>query len=471
MSFSLQQLFFAHAAILIVAALLFARALPLNLWMCAVVVHMSVPLFILVKGNQSAIYLIDLVAPLLALYALVSLRREQADVAGVTRSLIALLIVVPLAAGAMAYALSNIDGMGLRETQETLLWFFRNMVFLCVFLFAARQPLDGERAVALIKLVLLLSTVSAALSMLSYFGPINMAVFEMLSAQKDAQWTMALESSRIGFGFLGLFRAAVGQWYVCVVLLAVASLGVLKPAYKLVAGAAIVLGIGVVLLSYSRAGVVGLAAGLLVLALFGGSRGQKFMAMVAVVVAVAWFYLQSDLVGERVGSIVAADDDASAGRLHIWGLSLKLFASDLGLLLSGTGPASRGRVFELIGGYGAHNEYIDIVYRMGIVGPIVLGLALFLMARALWTRKQLPDANSRAFCSGMFAALLANCVMGLTQDHLIHDYSGHPAGVFVYFLYGAALAISTQTASGTATTAVSAQRAWHPPNLMGSRLS
>lgn len=471
MSFSLQQLFFAHGAILVVSALLFARGLPLNMWLCAVMVHMSVPLFILVKGNQSAIYLIDLVAPLLAMHALWSVRRANADAASVTNSLVALLLVVPLAAGAMAYALSNIDEVGLRESQGTLLWFYRNFVFLCVFVFAARQHLDGARAMALTKLILLLSSISAALGMLSYFGPLNLAVFEQLAAQRDVQWTELIESSRIGSGFLGLFRAAVGQWFVCVVLLAVASLGILKAAYRAVAVAAIVLGIGVVLLSYSRAGVVGLAVGLLTLAVLGGSRGQKMTAVIAVLVAGVWFWLQSDLVGERLNSIVAANDDSSQGRLYVWGLSLRLFLGDIGLLLAGTGPASRGRVFELIGGYGAHNEYIDIVYRMGILGPIVLGVSLFLLGRGLWSRRQLPDANAKAFCSGMFAALIANCVMGLTQDHLIHDYSGHAAGVFIYFLYGAAFAVGTQSSNGTAAVAPTVPQAWRPPNLLGGRLS
>lgn len=465
-------MFIAHSALLLVAALLFARALPVNLWLSVIVIHMTVPLLILVKGNQSAIYLIDLMAPLLAIHALWTLRRDNPDAENLTKSLIALLLVVPLAAGAMAYALGNFDKVNTRESQQTLLWFYRNFVFLCVFVSAARQRMDGARALALTKLILLLSSISAALAMLSYFGPINLAVFELLAAQRDAQWTELIESSRIGSGFLGLFRASVGQWFVCVVLLAVASLGILKTAYRLVAIAAIVLGIGVILLSYSRAGVVGLAAGLLILAMLGNSRGQKLTAVVAVVVAGVWFWLQSDLIGDRLGSIVDAKDDASQGRLHIWGLSLKLFAGDLGLLLSGTGPASRGRVYELIGGFGAHNEYIDIIYRMGILGPIVLGVTLSLLVRALWLRRQVPDARAKAFCSGMFAALIANCMMGLTQDHLVHDYSGHAAGVFIYFLYGAALAVGAEAEShGSATSAIATAAAWRPRNLMGPRLS
>jgi O-antigen ligase len=467
----LQQLFLIHGAILIAAALIFARGLPVNLWLCAVAIHMTVPMLILVKGNQSAIYLIDLLAPVLALYAIWSLSPENAAARAVKRTLVALLLVIPMTAGAMAYALSNIQSVDHREVLETLLWFFRNLVFLCVFVFAARQRLSGERAIALIKLVLLLSSLSAALSMVSYFGPVNLAVFEMLSAQRDAQWTMFIESSRIGTGFLGLFRAAVGQWYVCVVLLAVASLSVLRAGYRLVAIAAIVLGIGVILLSYSRAGVVGLGVGLLALAVIGGGRGQKIAAVVAVVIAGVWLWFQADLVGARFESIAQAQDDASVGRLHIWGLSLKLFGSDLGLLLSGVGPASRERVYELIGGYGAHNEYIDIVYRMGILGPIVLSIVLFLIARTLWSRRKLPDAGCRTFCTGVLAVLLANCVMGLTQDHLIHDYSAHAAGVFVYFLYGLALAIGAERTAESAARTSSAGVTWSPPNLMGSRLS
>lgn len=470
MALSLQQLFLAHGAILIVAALLFARGLPINLWICAVAIHMTVPMLILVKGNQSALYLIDLLAPLLAMYALWNLSRESSEASSVKRMLIALLLVIPLMAGAMAYALGNVEAIDRRESMETLLWFFRNLVFLCVFVFAARQRLDGERAIAFVKLVLLLSSISAALSMLSYFGPINLAVFEMLSAQRDAQWTMFIESSRIGSGFLGLFRASVGQWYVCIVLLAVASLGVLRAGYRLVAMAAIVLGIGVILLSYSRAGMVGLAVGLVALAIIGGGRGQKIAAVVAVAITGAWLWLQADLVGARFESITQASDDASVGRLHIWGLSLQLFGNDLGLLLSGTGPASRGRVYELIGGYGAHNEYIDIVYRMGVLGPIVLTIALFLMARTLWARRSSPDLGSRAFSTGVLAILLANCVMGLTQDHLIHDYSGHAAGVFIYFLYGLALSIRAEQ-TATVVAGASTAPVWSPPNLMGTRLS
>lgn len=467
---TLQQLFIAHGAILFVAALLFLRALPINLWLCALVVHMSVPAFILVKGNQSAIYLIDLIAPALAVLTLWTARRDNEDAALVTRCLIALLIVVPLVAGAMAYALGNVNEVDRREWKETFLWFFRNGVFLCVFIFASRQRIDSERAGALIKMILVLSSLSAALGMLSYFGPLNLAVFELLSAQKDAEWTELIHSSRIGSGFLGLFRASVGQWFVCVVLLAVASLGVVKHLYRGVAIAAIALGIGVVLLSYSRAGAVGLAVGLLILAVLGGNRTQQVTALMAVAIAVVWFWLQSDLVAARLNSIVSADDDASQGRLYIWGLSLRLFASDISLLLAGTGPASRGRVFELIHGFGAHNEYIDIVYRMGIAGFIMLMVVVMLLARSMWRRRQSMDGATRAFCSGMLAALIANCAMGLTQDHLIHDYAGHAAGAFIYFLYGIALATSARSTAEQAQPA-SSMAAWQPPNLMGSRVS
>jgi hypothetical protein len=57
--------------------------------------------------------------------------------------------------------------------------------------------------------------------------------------------------------------------------------------------------------------------------------------------------------------------------------------------------------------------------------------------------------------------------MGLTQDHLIQDYAGHAAGVFVYFLYGSALGIALD-----APLVAHAQKppAKHP-NLMGSQSS
>lgn len=457
---------------MLVAGALLARGLPLTLWLCTVTVHMTVPLLILAKGNQSAIYLIDLMAPLLVLYVLNNnSTRPAADVGMVTTSVCTLLLVMPFIAGGMAYAIGNAHMTNRREAQETLLWLARNLVFVSVFLFGTRQRIDGERVLAFIKLVLLSSAISAAFGMLSYFGSVNLAAFEMLSAQKDVQWTTQLSNNRIGSGFLGLFRAAVGQWYVCVVLLAVSCFGVLKPAFRLVAIAAIALGIGVILLSYSRAGVVGLLAGLVTSALLGGGRAQKFTAIMAMAMAGIWLWLQSDLVSRRLESIVTADDVSSQSRLHIWKLSFDLLTNNPSLLLSGVGPANHGAVYELIGVYGAHNEYIDIIYRMGIMGVLILFGTLLLIARALWVRRQLADVSARAFSSGMLAVLVSNCVMALTQDHLIHDYSGHAVGVFVYFLYGMALSLRTEPMTQSSPDIISTSNPCRFPNLMGSRMS
>ncbi len=472
MEFSLTQLFGLHSAILLVVALLFVRSLPLSTRLLTAMVHMTVPAIILVKGNQSAFYLVDFIAPLFALYALFAKHEaEEADASEVRWAMTALLLLVPICTGALVFGMSASGPSTLRDMQEAALFFVRNLALLSVFVFMTRTSMTGDRALRLIQLVLLLSSVSAGMGMLSYFGPFNFAVFEQLELQKNAEAAEFVHANRIGSGFLGLFRASVGVWYACVVLVAVACLSVLKGFYRWVAVVSIALGIGVVLLSYSRAGVVGLAVGLLVMALLGGSMGQRMTAIGATFVAGLWLVLQSDVIGNRLGSIVSADDDASAGRLHVWARSFALFKDDIMLLLFGAGPASRGRVFELVGAYGAHNEYIDVIFRMGILGPILVATIICLVARALWIRRALPDASARAICSGVFAALAANSVMGLTQDHLVQDYAAHISGVFVYFLYGAGLGIRTQSVAGAAATPPATAQPWQPPNLMGARLS
>lgn len=442
------------------------RELPLRLQTLVLLIHVTCPALLLVKGNQSAIFLVDIIAPVLLAGMLISNTSHGSPRAVSTLNtwLVAMLIVVPMTTGIAAAAAGNMGEVGPRELRETAIWFYRNVVFLCVFALAARHQVNGTQAIAISRMILLLSTVAAALGMVSYFGPINLAVFEQISSQQNFEWAETLQTNRIGSGFLGLFRASVGQWYASVVLLAVASIAVLKGFHRIVAVTAVILGIGVILLSFSRAGIVGLAAGLLVLVVLSPGFWQRIAAASVTAIGIAWFFLQSSLVADRVASIATASDDASQTRFSAWHRSVELFDKDMSLFLTGAGPGSRGRVFELIGTYGAHNEYIDVVFRMGAGGVVLLAVVLLLIGRRLLQQRQAAEPGARAFVNAAIAIFVANCVMGLTQDHLLHDYSGHQTGVFLYFIYGVAVAMQ---AAAPLEERVSQAARSKPPNLLG----
>jgi O-antigen ligase len=179
-----------------------------------------------------------------------------------------------------------------------------------------------------------------------------------------------------------------------------------------------------------------MAVGILALSVFGQGWHQRSYGVFGAMLVVIIGFTQLDVIGDRLESIVTQGDRASAGRIIAWERSLNVFAIEPETFAIGVGPTNRQAVFKLIGAYGAHNEYIDAIFRMGVLGPIAILVVLYKLMSSYWKLRGSEEPEMRYLGSTMVGVTVANAVIGLTQANLLHDYSGYTCWLFMYLLYG-----------------------------------
>lgn len=442
---SVPELFGAQLLLsLMLWGLFFHRlAVPFGVKALTTVAYATVPLGFAVEGTQSAIYLSDFLSPFL-LYGVLT----RGFVSRLLSNncflwLAALLVVLPVFFG-MAYMADDggATGLGARDVRGDIIWVYRNMTFLLLFGYGLSLRLTVDQFAAFVKMNLVLALVLALIGLLNYFGPVNLAFFDEMNNQFAFEQDYG--ASRIGAGFMGLFRASVGQWFATIVVLAVGAYGALSPGYRRLSLAVMFLGVGMILLSYSRAGFVGMGVGLVLLGVFGTGARQRFAALGGVAAAAGWLIWQSGALVDRVSTIYTGKS-AAGGRIGAWERTLHFFAHDGNALLLGVGPTNRQAVAKIAGTYGAHNEYLDVVYRFGITGLVVLLVVLALLAVHLKRQRRHAPTPRMPLLNMVFAVFLINCVMGLSQEHLLHDYASYTLGVFLYLFYGLAFGVRWTT--------------------------
>lgn len=431
---------FQSASALVLWVLVFRRlTVPFGGKLLAVTAYLTVPAFIAIKGTQSAVYVSDFAMPVLC-YALVArgaVQRLMSD--SCFLSMAAFLVLLPLFFGVMYMSLDGkAPGFGSRDVKGDIIWVYRNVTLLALFAYGLSMQLSRGQFVDFVKLTLVLALVLAIAGALNYFGSFNLAFFDELN--NPLAFRDDYNTSRIGAGFMGLFRGSVGQWFATVVVMAVGVYGSLSGGYRKVALFVIVAGVGMILLSYSRAGLVGVCLGFLVLAIFGSGVMQRLTAVAGVVVVAGWLIWQSAALLKRVSTIYTGETEAG-GRISSWIRTLNYFIHSREGLLMGVGPTNRQAVADIAGTYGAHNEYLDVIYRFGITGLVVLVIVIVLLMRRVWKHRGTVDEQTLPLVNMVIAVLLVNYAIGLSQNNLMQDYSNYTVAFFTYLVYGMALGV------------------------------
>lgn len=126
-------------------------------------------------------------------------------------------------------------------------------------------------------------------------------------------------------------------------------------------------------LSYSR--IYFLSLMLLVLYfvhIFTGKSRYSLLSLIglSIVFIVAWLYFTNT--SYYLNAISRFEvEDVSNGRTSLWAQYITAILSDTKILLLGSGYDSK-----LVGGHGAHNTYIEVLYHIGCIGLLLL-LTLF----------------------------------------------------------------------------------------------
>jgi len=426
-----------------VLCLLIARrmSLPLIIKLLLVVCYSTAPVFVAVRGVASAVYLSDLFGFILILYHLAYpkfLRQLKRDRFLLTLSL--LLVVLP-AFTSLIVTICGFQILDLRNIAIQGLWFYRNVLFLAAYEAVAVQDLTEKQVRAFIRLNLSLGLLLASVGILSYVRGWDLALYEALVTGSPVSET---RGTVVGAGFLGLFRGSVGPWFATLCILGLVNYSSEVRIWRKISLLASVMAVIVLAFSFSRAGLLGLLVGLMMVVVFPTPhRMKRTLRSVAVALAVLFLlFLQGPqelkdryLPTQWEGGMSSFDPSASS-RLRSWRTGLSLISSNLGLLLIGIGPTNREGVYELIGLFGAHNEYLDVIFRMGVLGFVLLMLTLYTGLRRLTRKRKTEESSTFAVSEAGVAILIANAVMGITQTHLLHDHATYTWGFYLYTLYG-----------------------------------
>ena len=397
------------------------------------------PMGMAMKGTVSVFFLIDLFGPVLIFIALRKISKLSVELKADVLLLVLALLFIPLVTTMANYLLSG--GSSSQFTSRGMLglgiWLYRNTIYVAVFIIAAVAPCSSKNVTDTLKLIVILSLPILLLGIVDYSGLMELSVFESILAANNPEVGFNFSTTTFGWGYLGMFRGSVGQLGVMMFLVAITYATLRSGLSVPICAAMAITAVALILVSFSRAGLLGLGVGFLVFLLLSSVGRLSFIILSVVGILLLVPVFQNELVAARITSISGYTDNSQATRIDAWRLALDSFITDPFLLLIGNGATNRQGVAALTGAHGAHNEYIDAIFRSGVSGLVVLLVLQWRWLRRSW--RLLRDRNNveyKSFAALALALLMCNAVMGLTQDHLYREYSGYSVGLLMYFLYG-----------------------------------
>jgi O-Antigen ligase len=442
-----QVVFLIHLSLSILLVILFARNinLPKDIKLISFSIFVNSPMYVAVSGALSCIYLSDIVLPLVCSSAILRGTRSRTKEGRVLTAFALLLVILPVISLSINYISGYARSDSGRFSTAAALWLFRHLNLFALLRYGIYKSLSVEQYLSFLKYIIILSSAMAVLGIANYIFGVDLASFEHLLAIGDGgESGQFISESRIGYGFLGLFRATVGQWcaVTCVLLIGTARLFDLK--WKGIAIFLIGVFLSFILFSLSRAGIVSLVSGLCVLAYRSRNSSLRFfLALVSVIFVIVAAYYSSDAVIERLFSIFDQRNDEAIGlRYAAWTKSFEFFASNIFFMIFGIGPSDDEAIFNLIGTFGAHNEFIDSIFRVGMLGPIIILWILYLIYNRFDGRRSNWPPSMQIIGQSLVGVLVVNVVCSYTQNHLIQTYSTYSCGAFLYLIYGVSIGLA-----------------------------
>jgi len=432
-----------QSVVLLATYVLFFRKfdVPFGLKLILLGTYATVPAALLIKGIQSAVYVSDLFLPLFLVMAVLNPREVFGPRRALVTTLVAVLVILPLVIAFIHGIVGDQHGgLGSRNPKGDIIWLYRNVTYVAVLWYGMSLRLSERQAISVVQMNVVLAGILGLMGLVSYLGPVDLAVFEELAWK---EWVEEVyQEQRIGLGFMGLFRASVGQWFAMIAILIAGTYGVLSASYRFWGMAVMGVSIGVILLSQSRAGLVGLAIGLALLSVMARGWVPRATAIVGVGGMASWMVFKQEALLSRAESIFSGSQNAH-DRVLAWKNAYAYFSQHFDAFIFGVGPANRDTVFKAIGAYGAHNEYIDVLFRLGFLGFLGLMGFLVVLIMMLVTSRHRVDWEGHTIVTTAAIIVIVNCAIGMTQEHLLHDYASHTMGVFIYLFYGIMLGIES----------------------------
>jgi len=182
-------------------------------------------------------------------------------------------------------------------------------------------------------------------------------------------------------------------------------------------------------LTWSRSGWIGLAAGFAAFMLFESPRGLIAVPLAAGATGVA-AYLFPDTLGARLAGMFSLSDTANSYRVKVWNGAANV-AKHFLFTGAGAGDIVFGNVYLLYGEPGtygvphSHSLWLQLIIQAGIPALIFfIAAALLLLSKAVTFMREgraAGDNKSAALCAAFISGCLTVLVSGCF-DHTLYNY-------------------------------------------------
>lgn len=199
----------------------------------------------------------------------------------------------------------------------------------------------------------------------------------------------------------------------------------------------ILLFIILILYSTKRGPLVSMGLGFLLIFLFQGKINIKHFFLLTIVLLIGYIiinmYFESYLV-EWSGRWTANEDDISNGREDIWELLINHYTNqDFLTIIFGNGyEATHKLTYKYLwSGIGAHNDFIEILYNMGIVGFTIFALLIF-----SWIKITFFSIKRKEQYAPMLIYLLTCFILGSVVSSNLTRFTTIYFSIYFYYFSG-----------------------------------
>jgi O-antigen ligase len=260
----------------------------------------------------------------------------------------------------------------------------------------------------------------------------------------------------LGFPQANLFQPVGTMFYVWLVAIALSQAlfnGELHPRWRLALGGLVLLAF-YILLFLKRDDKSGWLSCLVIIAAIIGARSWRAgLALVVVAVPLGWF-LQSQLVGGDAYSV--------STRLDAWSIMAQIIRINPILGLGFGNYYWYTPLFPIRGyavSFNSHNNYLDIVAQMGLVGLICFLWLIWEVGRLGWRlRERVPGGFAQAYVYGALGGLAGMVFAGMLGDWVLPFFynvglSGFRSSVIGWFFLGGLVSLEQMMMRQTFTAA------------------
>jgi hypothetical protein len=422
-------------------AILIDSNIKRNLFYTLVTIHLSVPLFLIRKAQDSGVFPMDIIL-FIALFKLYFLKRQQLprgkDAVGG--------VLVIFCCYFALIALPNTYLLGLPEQfAPAVLWTVRFFMYYMIYLLGRKMAWMGIDYNTFAKVNLLAVLPVLIIAAVHYSG---MKDFNYSLAHGPFATASTDIATRLHQGVLGHTRASMGVLFMTVFFTTAILYGPKTSfVWKIVAAVVAFTSLVECIYSYSRSALFGIVLGSILILIFSRKFSYLFVMLGGLVLVAAVLQSNPDFNKRfllKENSNFKSVDKFSAGRLGGWQAAYDGFTKRPFTLPCGLGIRNFRAVLaeenRNIQSFSGHNLFLQTLVETGVVGLIIMLMFQLQLLQKVWRCiSAAGSAGNREHRWGaqVFLALFLSVIISaVTQENLWPNWGMHPSNVYLYFVIG-----------------------------------